>query len=54
MKEFKNSVRVVDGNVEKALRKLDSMQANMARVQDLTVELRRQLRPLGKQAEVAK
>ena len=39
---------------EKALRKLDSMQANMARVQDLTVELRRQLRPLGKQAEVAK
>ena len=39
---------------EKALRKLDSMQANMARVHDLTVELRRQLRPLGKQAEVAK
>jgi len=39
---------------EKALRKLDSMQANLARVQDLTVELRRQLRPLGKQAEVAK
>lgn len=39
---------------EKALRKLESMQANMARVQDLTVELRRQLRPLGKQAEVAK
>ena len=39
---------------EKALRKLDSMQANMARVQDLTNELRRQLRPLGKQAEVAK
>jgi chromosome segregation protein len=39
---------------EKALRKLDSMQANMARVQDLTVELRRQLKPLGKQAEVAK
>ena len=30
------------------------MQANLARVQDLTVELRRQLRPLGKQAEVAK
>ena len=39
---------------EKALRKLDSMQVNMARVQDLTVELRRQLKPLGKQAEVAK
>jgi len=39
---------------EKALRKLDSMQANMSRVQDLTVELRRQLKPLGKQAEVAK
>jgi chromosome segregation protein len=39
---------------EKAIRKLDSMQTNLARVQDLTVELRRQLRPLGKQAEVAK
>ena len=39
---------------EKALRKLDSMQANLARIQDLTLELRRQLRPLGKQAEVAK
>ena len=39
---------------EKALRKLDSMHGNMARVQDLTGELRRQLRPLGKQAEVAK
>ena len=39
---------------EKALRKLDSMQTNLARIQDLTVELRRQLRPLGKQAEVAK
>jgi len=39
---------------EKALRKLDSMQTNMSRVQDLTNELRRQLRPLGKQAEVAR
>ncbi|NDA82090.1 MAG: chromosome segregation protein SMC, partial [Actinobacteria bacterium] len=39
---------------EKALRKLESMQGNMARIQDLTAELRRQLRPLGKQAEVAK
>ena len=39
---------------EKAIRKLDSMQANFARIQDLTVELRRQLKPLGKQAEVAR
>lgn len=39
---------------EKALRKLESMQGNMSRVQDLTNELRRQLRPLGKQAEVAR
>ena len=39
---------------EKALRKLDSMTANLARILDLTVELRRQLKPLGKQAEVAR
>ena len=39
---------------EKALRKLDAMQANLTRVQDLTTELRRQLTPLGKQAEVAR
>jgi len=39
---------------EKALRKLDSMQANLARLGDLTTELRRQLKPLGKQAEVAR
>ncbi len=39
---------------EKALRKLEAMQANMTRVADLTVELRRQLKPLGKQAEVAR
>ena len=39
---------------EKALRKLDAMQANLTRVQDLTTELRRQLGPLGKQAEVAR
>ena len=39
---------------EKAIRKLDSMQSNLARIQDLTVELRRQLKPLGKQAEVAR
>ncbi|WP_327137573.1 AAA family ATPase [Streptomyces sp. NBC_01340] len=39
---------------EKALRKLDAMQANLARVQDLTDELRRQLKPLGRQAAVAR
>jgi len=39
---------------EKALRKLDAMQANLTRIQDLTVELRRQLKPLGRQAEVAR
>ena len=39
---------------EKALRKLDAMQENLNRVNDLTVELRKQLKPLGKQAEVAK
>ena len=39
---------------EKALRKLDAMQANLTRLTDLTVELRRQLRPLGRQAEVAR
>ncbi|MFI0189908.1 chromosome segregation protein SMC [Streptomyces sp. NPDC017082] len=39
---------------EKALRKLDAMQANLARVQDLTGELRRQLKPLGRQAAVAR
>jgi chromosome segregation protein len=39
---------------EKALRKLDAMQANLARVQDLTGELRRQLKPLGRQAQVAR
>ncbi|MBS9372745.1 chromosome segregation protein SMC [Rhodococcus sp. B50] len=39
---------------EKALRKLDSMQANLARLTDLTAELRRQLKPLGRQAEVAR
>lgn len=39
---------------EKALRKLEAMQANLARVQDLTAELRRQLGPLGKQAELAR
>ncbi|MGW2792884.1 chromosome segregation SMC family protein [Streptomyces sp. NPDC001251] len=39
---------------EKALRKLDAMKANLARVQDLTDELRRQLKPLGRQAAVAR
>ncbi len=39
---------------EKALRKLDAMRANFARVQDLTDELRRQLKPLGRQAAVAR
>jgi chromosome segregation protein len=39
---------------ERAVRKLEAMQANLTRVQDLTTELRRQLTPLGKQAEVAR
>ncbi|NUP34608.1 MAG: AAA family ATPase, partial [Streptomycetaceae bacterium] len=39
---------------EKALRKLDAMQANLTRVADLTNELRRQLKPLGRQAQVAR
>ena len=38
---------------EKAVRKLDSMSANLARLTDLTTELRRQLKPLGRQAEMA-
>jgi len=39
---------------EKALRKLDAMQANLTRVQDLVGELRRQLKPLGRQAQIAR
>ncbi|BBZ07172.1 chromosome partition protein Smc [Mycolicibacterium doricum] len=39
---------------EKSIRKLDSMQANLARLTDLTTELRRQLKPLGRQAEMAR
>ena len=39
---------------EKALRKLDAMQANLTRLTDLTAELRRQLGPLGRQAEIAR
>lgn len=39
---------------EKALRKLEAMQANLTRLSDLTSEIRRQLGPLGKQADVAR
>ena len=39
---------------EKALRKLDAMQANLTRLADLTTEVRRQLGPLGRQAEIAR
>ncbi len=39
---------------EKALRKLEAMQANLTRLVDLTSELRRQLKPLGRQAEIAR
>ncbi|MCU7822677.1 chromosome segregation protein SMC [Kitasatospora sp. DSM 101779] len=39
---------------EKALRKLDAMQGNLNRVQDLVAELRRQLGPLGRQARIAR
>ncbi|MEN9923616.1 MAG: chromosome segregation protein [Actinomycetota bacterium] len=39
---------------EKTLRKLEAMQGNLVRLTDLTNELRRQLTPLGKQAEVAR
>ncbi|WP_017592601.1 chromosome segregation protein SMC [Nocardiopsis potens] len=39
---------------EKALRKLDAMQGNLDRVTDLTAELRRRLKPLGRQAELAR
>jgi chromosome segregation protein len=39
---------------EKALRKLDAMQANLTRLSDLISEIRRQLKPLGRQAEVAR
>jgi chromosome segregation protein len=39
---------------EKALRKLDAMQVNLNRLNDLTAELRRQLKPLGQQADVAR
>jgi len=39
---------------EKALRKLDSTEGNLTRLNDLLVEIRRQLKPLGRQAEVAR
>ena len=39
---------------EKTLRKLEAMQANLTRLSDLAGELRRQLKPLGKQAEIAR
>ncbi|MFT3877716.1 MAG: chromosome segregation protein SMC [Propioniciclava sp.] len=39
---------------EKALRKLDATQANLDRLADLVAEIRRQLKPLGRQAEVAR
>jgi chromosome segregation protein len=39
---------------EKALRKLEAMQANLTRLVDLTAELNRRLKPLGRQAEIAR
>ncbi|MEB0306680.1 AAA family ATPase, partial [Cryobacterium sp. 10I1] len=39
---------------EKTLRKLDAMQANLTRLSDLAGEIRRQLKPLGRQAEIAR
>ncbi|WP_045929174.1 chromosome segregation SMC family protein, partial [Clavibacter nebraskensis] len=39
---------------ERTLRKLEGMQANLTRLNDLAREIRRQLKPLGRQAEVAR
>ncbi|MBF4581097.1 AAA family ATPase [Curtobacterium sp. VKM Ac-2865] len=39
---------------EKTLRKLTAMQTNLTRLSDLAGEIRRQLKPLGRQAEVAR
>ncbi|KQZ24745.1 chromosome segregation protein SMC [Microbacterium sp. Root553] len=39
---------------EKTLRKLDAMETNLTRLSDLAGEIRRQLKPLGRQAEVAR
>src|SRR5690554_1533381 len=38
---------------EKTLRKLDAMEANLTRLSDLAGGIRRQLKPLGRQAEIA-
>ena len=39
---------------EKTVRKLEGMQANLTRLNDLAGEIRRQLTPLGRQAEIAR
>lgn len=39
---------------ERTLRKLEAMETNLTRLNDLAGEIRRQLKPLGRQAEVAK
>lgn len=39
---------------ERTLRKLDAMETNLTRLNDLAGEIRRQLKPLGRQAEVAR
>lgn len=39
---------------EKTVRKLEAMQANLTRLSDLAGEIRRQLKPLGQQAQVAR
>lgn len=39
---------------EKTVRKLDAMDGNLIRLQDLVNEIRRQLKPLGRQADVAR
>ena len=39
---------------ERALRKMEAMEVNLTRVKDLTGEIRRQLGPLGRQAEAAR
>nr|WP_244962767.1 chromosome segregation protein SMC [Cryobacterium roopkundense] len=39
---------------EKTLRKLEGMQTNLTRLSDLAGEIRRQLKPLGRQAEIAR
>ena len=39
---------------EKAVRKLEACEANLNRLSDLINEIRRQLKPLGRQAEVAR